>query len=178
MCRVRFDGRRVVVTGAGSGFGAAIARRFASEGGRVLLADLNLDSAEAVAADIRADGGIALASAVDVSDESQVEAMIQQAAGEWGGVDVLVNNAGYSHRQKLLWKLSVAEFDAVFSVNVRGVFLGCKHVIPGMIEAGGGDREHRVHWCHRSETGSHPLQWHQGCRVDHVERPGAGSGAS
>ncbi len=134
----RFTGKRVVVTGAGSGFGEAIARRFASEGGRVLLADLNLNGAERVAADIRADGGVAQSCAVDVAEESQVEAMIQQAVDEWGGVDVLVNNAGYSHRQKLLWKLTVEEFDAVFSVNVRGVFLGCKHVIPVMIEAGGG----------------------------------------
>lgn len=134
----RFDGKRVVVTGAGSGFGEAIGRRFADEGGQVLLADLNLAAAEAVAADIQAAGGKALACSVDVAEEDQVAAMVQRARAEWGGVDVLVNNAGYSHRQKLLWKLSVEEFDAVFAVNVRGVFLGCKHVIPVMIEGGGG----------------------------------------
>lgn len=134
----RFDDKRVVVTGAGSGFGEAIARRFASEGARVLLADLNLEGAERVAADITSSGGVAVPCAVNVAEESQVEAMIQRAVDEWGGVDVLVNNAGYSHRQKLLWKISVEEFDDVFGVNVRGVFLGCKHAIPLMMEAGGG----------------------------------------
>ncbi len=135
---MRFEGKRVIVTGAGSGFGEAIARRFADEGARVLLADVNLEGAERVAGEIAAAGGTGLAQAVNVAEEPQVEAMIQRAVDEWGGLDVLVNNAGYSHRQKLLWKISVEEFDAVFGVNVRGVFLGCKHAIPVMIEAGGG----------------------------------------
>jgi 3-oxoacyl-[acyl-carrier protein] reductase len=75
---------------------------------------------------------------VNVAEEEAVEAMVRRAVDEWDGVDVLVNNAGYSHRQKLLWKISVEEFDEVFGVNVRGVFLGCKHAIPVMMEAGGG----------------------------------------
>ena len=136
--RMRFEGKRVIVTGAGSGFGEAIARRFAAEGAKVLAADLDLAGAERVAGEIGAAGGIALPQLVNVAEEDQVEAMVQRAADEWGGVDVLVNNAGYSHRQKLLWKISVEEFDAVFGVNVRGVFLGCKHAIPVMMEAGGG----------------------------------------
>lgn len=135
---MRFDGKRVIVTGAGSGFGEAIARRFAAEGARVLLADVNLAGAERVADGIVADGGAALSQAVNVAEEAEVEAMVQRAVDEWGAVDVLVNNAGYSHRQKLLWKISVEEFDAVFAVNVRGVFLGCKHAVPVMMEAGGG----------------------------------------
>jgi 3-oxoacyl-[acyl-carrier protein] reductase len=135
---MRFDGKRVIVTGAGSGFGEAIARRFAEEGARVLLADVNLAGAERVAGEIAATGGTGLAQVVNVAEESQVEAMVSRALDEWGGVDVLVNNAGYSHRQKLLWKISVEEFDDVFGVNVRGVFLGCKHTIPVMMESGGG----------------------------------------
>lgn len=135
---MRFDGKRVIVTGAGSGFGEAIAARFAAEGAKVLVADLNEAGAARVAAEIEAAGGIALPQSVNVAEEAQVEAMVQRALDEWGGVDVLVNNAGYSHRQKLLWKISVEEFDAVFGVNVRGVFLGCKHAIPAMMEAGGG----------------------------------------
>ena len=134
----RFDDRSVVVTGAGSGFGAAIAERFADEGGRVLLADKNLAGAEKVAGEITAKGGTAEAVEINVADESQVMGMIERAKAAFGGIDVLVNNAGYSHRQALLWKIPVEAFDDVFAVNVRGVFLGCKYAIPEMIEGGGG----------------------------------------
>jgi 3-oxoacyl-[acyl-carrier protein] reductase len=134
----RFENKAIVVTGAGSGFGEAIARRFALEGGSVLVADVNRDGAERVADEITAAGGNALACAVNVASEDEVAAMVEQATGAFGKVDVLVNNAGYSHRQALLWKIPVEDFDDVFAVNVRGVFLGCKHVIPGMIENGGG----------------------------------------
>ena len=135
---MRFEDKRVIVTGAGSGFGEAIARRFAAESAKVLAADVNLAGAERVCAEINAEGGLAIPQHVNVAEEVQVEAMIGRAVDEWGGVDVLVNNAGYSHRQKLLWKISVEEFDDVFGVNVRGVFLGCKHAIPVMMEGGGG----------------------------------------
>lgn len=134
----RFEDKCVVVTGAGSGFGAAIAERFAREGASVVVADLNVESSTRVAADINAAGGSACQKTVDVSEEDQVAALIQTALDTYGRLDVLVNNAGYSHLSKVLWKITVAEFDAVFAVNARGVFLGCKHAIPTMIEQGGG----------------------------------------
>ena len=134
----RFDDRSVIVTGAGSGFGEAIARRFASEGGRVAVADIDERSAERVAADIRGDGGSAIAITANVAEEDAVAAMVQGTTDAFGGLDILVNNAGYSHFNKLLWKMTVEDFDAVFAVNVRGVFLGCKHAIPVMIDGGGG----------------------------------------
>ncbi len=138
----RFDGRRVIVTGAGSGFGAAIAQRFAQEGARVMLSDINAQGMAQVAADIERDyrpgKGHCLTQVCNVAEEEQVQALMAAAVDGFGGVDVLVNNAGYSHHQRLLWKISVEEFDAVFAVNARGVFLGCKHVIPHMIEGGGG----------------------------------------
>ncbi|MCZ6457873.1 MAG: SDR family oxidoreductase [Gammaproteobacteria bacterium] len=134
----RFEDKCVVVTGAGSGFGEAIAERFAREGASVVVADLNPESSTRVAAEINAAGGRACQKTVDVSEEDQVAVLMQTALDEYGRIDVLVNNAGYSHLSKLLWKISVAEFDAVFAVNARGVFLGCKHVIPAMIEQGGG----------------------------------------
>ena len=93
---------------------------------------------ERVAEEIRSAGGDCVTAGCNVAEESAVEGMVQTAVDAFGGVDVLVNNAGYSHHQKLMWKITVEEFDAVFAVNVRGVFLGCKHVIPHMIEGGGG----------------------------------------
>ncbi len=134
----RFNGKRAIVTGAGSGFGEAIAKRLAEEGGRVLAADINLEGAERVAAEIAAAGGECHVVGCNVAEEAAVENMIATAMECLGGIDVLVNNAGYSHHQKLMWKITVEDFDAVFAVNVRGVFLGCTHAIPHMIEGGGG----------------------------------------
>jgi 3-oxoacyl-[acyl-carrier protein] reductase len=126
------------VTGAGSGFGEATAKRFAEEGGRVVVSDMNEVGMERVVSEIRSAGGDAVPIACNVAEEDQVAALVDGAMAAFGGIDVLVNNAGYSHHQRLMWKISVAEFDAVFAVNVRGVFLGCKYVIPHMIEGGGG----------------------------------------
>lgn len=134
----RFEKRRIVVTGAGSGFGEATAKRFAEEGGRVVVSDMNEVGMERVVSEIRSAGGDAVSIACNVAEEDQVVALVDGAMAAFGGIDVLVNNAGYSHHQRLMWKISVAEFDAVFAVNVRGVFLGCKYVIPHMIEGGGG----------------------------------------
>lgn len=134
----RFDGRSVVVTGAGSGFGEAIAARFAREGANVCLADIDGAGLDRAAAAMAPSGGRLMTRVTDVSREDQVQALMASAIADFGRVDVLVNNAGYSHRSQVLWKLPVEEFDAVFAVNVRGVFLGCKHVIPHMIDHGGG----------------------------------------
>ena len=133
----RFEGKNVIVTGAGSGFGAAIASRFATEGANVLLSDINVEGLATVAEGLDVTGKIETCVA-NVAEEKEIIRMVEQARTVFGGVDILVNNAGYSHLNKLAWKISVAEFDAVFAVNVRGVFLGCKHVIPLMIEQGKG----------------------------------------
>jgi 3-oxoacyl-[acyl-carrier protein] reductase len=135
----RFEGKSVIVTGAGSGFGEATAKRFASEGANVVLGDINQEGLTRVSQEIAESGGNSTQVICNVAEETQVEAMVQAAVDAFGGVDVLVNNAGYSHLQKSMWKITVEEFDAVFAVNVRGVFLGCKHVIPVMLAAGGGN---------------------------------------
>ena len=135
----RFEGKSGIVTGAGSGFGEATAKRFASEDANVVLGDINEAGLTRVAREIAESGGTCTTVICDVAQEVQVQAMVQAAVDAFGGVDVLVNNAGYSHLQKVMWKISVEEFDAVFAVNVRGVFLGCKHVIPVMLAAGSGN---------------------------------------
>lgn len=103
-----------------------------------MVTDVNADNMQRVAQQISDAGGEVLTHLCNVAEEDQVKALVDATVDGFGGVDVLVNNAGYSHHQRLLWKISVEEFDAVFAVNVRGVFLGCKYVIPPMIEQGGG----------------------------------------
>jgi len=134
---MRFDGRTVIVTGAGSGFGEAIASRFAREGARVLLADVNEENGRRVASAIAAEGGTARFVRTDVSRSAEVKAMIDLAVSAFGGLDVLVNNAGFSHRTMPLWELPEEEYERVFATNVRGVYLGCKFAVPVMKERGG-----------------------------------------
>ena len=124
----------MIITGAGSGFGEATAKRFASEKASVIVSDVEAASAARVCDEIQKAGGKAISVTCDVSVEADMEKLIDKAVSEFGAVDVMVNNAGYSHMSRLLWKISVEDFDAVFAVNVKGVFLGCKHVIPRMIE--------------------------------------------
>jgi 2-keto-3-deoxy-L-fuconate dehydrogenase len=124
-----FEGKRAFVTGAGSGIGAAVARRLHGEGATVVLADISLERATAVADEL---GAPATAIELDVSDESQVQAAI--AAGE---VDVLANVAGIGSTTTAP-DTDLATWESVFAVNARGTFLCCKHAIPGMRERGGG----------------------------------------
>lgn len=131
------DGKAVLVTGAGSGIGEAVARLFAHEGARIGVADLSLQAAERVCGDIAAAGGQALAIEADVSDEAQVEAMLARMVDRFGRLDGAVNNAGVGQERKPLPDMSRAEFEAVLAVNVVGVFLCMKHEIPRMLEHGG-----------------------------------------
>lgn len=138
MSAERFRGRTVLVTGAGSGFGEAMARRFGAEGANVLAADVNEAAASRVAAEIVRAGGLAQAHCADVSQDGQVAAMIEAAHRLDGRLDVLVNNAGFSHLSGPAWELEEAEFERVFATNVKGVWLGVKRTVPIMIEQGGG----------------------------------------
>ncbi|WP_209425807.1 SDR family oxidoreductase [Pararhodobacter sp. SW119] len=130
---MRLEGKTAIVTGAASGFGAGIARRFAAEGARVMVADLNAEGAEALTAEI---GG--LAQAVDVARDASVRAMAEKALSEWGRVDILVNNAGITHLPQPMEEVSEEEFDRVFAVNAKSVYLTARHLVPAMKAAGSG----------------------------------------
>lgn len=129
---MRLNGKIAIVTGAGSGFGAGIARKFAAEGARVLVADINLGAAEAVAAEI---GGTAWRA--DVASAEGVAAMAR-AAEALGPLDILVNNAGITHLPTPLEDVAEAEFDRVFAVNCKSVYLTARTFVPAMKARGKG----------------------------------------
>lgn len=133
----QLDEKTAVVTGAGSGIGEAIARLFAAHGARVVLLDVNEDAARRVADSIRSKGAMARALVCDVSKRAEVEAAARTIAAEEGSVHILVNNAGVGHVGNVE-STTDADFDRLFSINVRGVYLGTQAFIGGMVRAGGG----------------------------------------
>jgi len=132
---MRLNNKIALVTGAGSGFGRGIAARFAEEGAKLVVADINKEAAKMVAGEI---GDNAIAVVTDVSKNSDVEAMIQQTVAQWGRLDILVNNAGTTHRNKPMTEVTEEEFDQIFAVNVKSVFLTARHGVPLMKEQGHG----------------------------------------
>ena len=137
------DSRRLldkvaIVTGAGSGFGEGIARRFAAEGATVLVNDINPLAGERVASEIRAAGGDAIFCVGDVSLDADVAALVHAALEGYGRVDVIVNNAGTTHRNQPLLDVAEAEFDRVYAVNVKSLYLTARHAVPAMRRQGGG----------------------------------------
>lgn len=132
---MRLNGKAALVTGAASGFGKGIAATFAREGARVAVLDLNLAAAEAAASEI---GGGAIGVAADVSRWDQVEAAAKTVLAAFGRLDILVNNAGVSHRNQPMLDVSEAEFDKVFAVNVKSIYLTAKAFVPQFRAQGGG----------------------------------------
>jgi 3-oxoacyl-[acyl-carrier protein] reductase len=132
---MRLNNKIALVTGAGSGFGRGIAARFAEEGAKLVVVDINEEAAKMVAGEI---GDSAIAVVADVSKNSDVEAMIKQTVAQWGRLDILVNNAGTTHRNKPMTEVTEEEFDRIFAVNVKSVFLTARHGVPLMKEQGHG----------------------------------------
>jgi len=123
--KMRLDGKVALVTGAGGGFGEGIARLFAAEGARVMCADLRADAAEAVAASI---GGTAVAG--DVSRGPDVQGMVDAALAAYGTLDIVVNNAGTTHRNRPMLEVTEDEFDRVYAVNVKSIYWMAQAVVP------------------------------------------------
>jgi NAD(P)-dependent dehydrogenase (short-subunit alcohol dehydrogenase family) len=131
-------GRVAVVTGGGSGLGAACAARLAAEGCPVAVLDLRAHAAEKVAAAIVADGGRAVAIACDVSGDDSVAAAVERCVDELGAPRVLVNSAGIAPTEGGVTSCPPERWDQVMAVNVRGTYLTARHALPPMIDAGGG----------------------------------------
>jgi 3-oxoacyl-[acyl-carrier protein] reductase len=130
---MQLEGKTAIVTGAGSGFGAGIARIFAREGAQVMVADINGEAAQSVAAEISG-----LAQNVDVADGASVAAMTEAALTGWGRIDILVNNAGITHMPAPMEEVNEEDFDRGLAVNVNSVYLTAREVVPHMKAAGAG----------------------------------------
>jgi 3-oxoacyl-[acyl-carrier protein] reductase len=122
---MRLQGKVALVTGAGGGFGEGIARLFAAEGARVLCADLRAEAAERVAAEV---GGVAVTG--DVSQGEDVRRMVEAAVERLGGLDVVVNNAGTTHRNRPVLEVDEASFDRVYAVNVKSIYWMAQAAVP------------------------------------------------
>jgi len=134
---VRLDGKSVIITGAASGIGKDIAVRFAQEGGRIAVADLDKHAAEATVHAIVAKGGVAMAVAMDVSDERQVDDGVAAVVAKFGGVDVLVSNAGIQIVHPVE-EFSYAEWKKMLAIHLDGAFLTTRACLPQMYHSGRG----------------------------------------
>jgi len=130
---MRLKGKSAIVTGGASGFGEGIARKFIAEGAQVMIVDLNGDAANALSAELNA-----TAHTADVSKNDDVKAMTEAALSAFGQVDILVNNAGITHLPQPMDQVEEDEFDRIFAVNAKSVFLTAKHLVPHMRSAGKG----------------------------------------
>jgi 3-oxoacyl-[acyl-carrier protein] reductase len=132
---MRLEGKIAIVTGGASGFGRGIAERFSREGARVIVADLNGAAAAEV---VQALGNGAVAVEADVTRKSDVQQVIATADEVFGGLDILVNNAGYTHKNQSLMMVSEDEFDRIYAVNVKSIYLTTLAGVPVMEKRGGG----------------------------------------
>jgi len=132
---MRLQGKVALVTGGAQGFGEGIAKRFVAEGAKVVVADLNEAGAKSVAAGL---GKSAVACRADVTKAADMKAAIELARSAFGRLDIVVNNAGTTHVNKPMLEVTEAEFDRIFAVNVKGIYLSALHAVPVFRKQGGG----------------------------------------
>lgn len=132
---MRLKNKVAIITGAASGFGEGMARRFAQEGAKVVVADMNDKGAERVASEI---GQAAIWTQTDVSMRSEIDAMVQAATSAFGRVDIMVNNAGFSHRNGSMLGIDDETFDLITAVNMKAIYYSAQAVVPLMEKQGAG----------------------------------------
>lgn len=135
---MRVSNKSIIVTGAGGGIGEGIAKRLASEGGRVVVCDINKTAGLRVADDIAAHGGTATFFAADVTQSADVKALVDEAVRQYGKLDVMVNNAGWTHRNRPALEVGEDEFERCYAVNVKSIYLSTLHAVPVFRLNGGG----------------------------------------
>jgi 3-oxoacyl-[acyl-carrier protein] reductase len=135
---MRVQDKVIIVTGSGGGIGEGIAKRLAAEGAQVVVNDIQQALGEKVVADIHAAGGQAVFVAADVTQTDQVKALVQAAVSQFGRLDVMVNNAGWTHRNRPALEVPEDEFDRCFAVNMKSIYLATIHATPVFRSLGGG----------------------------------------
>ena len=132
---MKLESKVAIVTGGASGFGKAICETYAKEGAKVVVADINGQGAREVAEAI---GAAAAHVAVDVSKKAEVDALVAEAVKTFGGLDIMVNNAGYTHKNQPMLDVGEEEFDRVYAVNVKAIYLAALAAVPELEKRGGG----------------------------------------
>lgn len=135
---MRLKDKIAIVTGAGSGFGEGIAKRFAQEGCKILVNDINVEGGERVAREINAAGGKAAFFKADVAKGADWAAMIKFTLDQFGGLTTVVNNAGTTHRNQPMLNVGEEQFDRIYAVNVKSIFHSAHHCVPYFRQKGGG----------------------------------------
>jgi len=136
---MRLEKKVAIVTGGGSGFGEGISKRFAAEGCQVIVNDINVDGGERVVSEIKSSGGQAAFVNGNVAVDADWASLLKATIDQFGHLDIVINNAGTTHRNKPMIEVTDEEFDLVYNVNVKGIYYSAKHIVPYFRKQGSGN---------------------------------------